>query len=296
MNIKNKVKFFLRDNFPKELYTSIFVVYQKIFGSKEFLDINKKYYSFTKRGVNNFDLEDIHFEIVLDPKNGCVDYDIYARGSFEAGILKLIRKELKNTDTFLDIGANIGQHSLYASHFCDNVISFEPIKKIFFQFVESISINDIYNIRVYNFGLGNQNGKFLIHSSDANIGASSLVTKSSNRNISQEVKIKKLDNIVSDLQIHKVDFMKIDVEGYEWEVLQGAEKLISIHKPKILIEFTPVIYKEKDNSIGEKIYDFLKSKNYIIIDVDNDGSKYKEVKNFEDIKDVFQTNLFCYQV
>jgi FkbM family methyltransferase len=293
--MKNKLKKIARNYLPESLYFFIYRVQYKILNKKDLNKKEEKFARFTKKGLYDFALEDINFKIFLNPDNGGVDYEIFAEKNFEPGILKLIRKSLeeKKDCVFIDVGANIGQHSMYASHFAKKVYSFEPIKKIYNQFFESVFENDFLNISIWNYALGNKKEILPIYSNEINVGASSLLVSDGGRKLLQNIKVEKLDDIYEKMGIEKTDFMKIDVEGFEWNVLQGAENFIKKFKPKILLEFTPSFYNKIDKSISRNIYDFLVNLKYEIYDVDNHGEKYVKINSFEEIKNLDQTNIFC---
>jgi FkbM family methyltransferase len=291
MNIKFIVNKYSRKLLPKIAYQGLYSIAQTFVGTKD-KDRISRLSKFTKPDWYSFELDSISFPIYLDPENSGVDHQIVEYGYFEKGILNLFKKELKKDDTFLDIGANIGQHSLYASHFANQVYAFEPIQKIYDQFLKSVEKNQIKNIQVFNYGIGKEEKKMPIYGTASNMGAST-VFKVPEKKFIQEVNIVPLDELLQSKNINKVDFIKIDVEGYEWEVLQGAQKTIKQNKPKMIIEFSPHIYNKVDVSISENIYNFLLQNGYTLFDVDNDGSKCELVTSFEDIKDLDQTNLFC---
>lgn len=293
-NSYSKINRVLKSSLPNSVYSSFYLTYQKFF-NKNNIDITRlrKNASFTKFGLYDFTLEDTFFKIFLSPDNGVVDYDIFANGSFEGDILKLFKSELKKDDIFLDIGANIGQHSMYASFFCKHVYSFEPIKRIYDQFTDSVFENDILNISVYNYALGKEKESIPIWSSASNMGASSILY-SKNKKLEQYVKVIKLDDVYSVIGIEKVDFMKIDVEGYEWNVLLGAEELIKKYKPKILVEF--IKYENsQDGETLQNIYNFIKKYDYEIYDVGSEGGKFNKINSLEEALALDSTNLFCKQ-
>lgn len=290
--IKNNIKKFIRNKLPKDLYVKIYVTYQKFFGDKDRISDSVKFSTFTKAGLYDFVLGDTKFKIYLDPDNGGVDYEIYAHKHFESGILNLFKAELKSGDVFLDIGANIGQHAMYASCFSKKVYAFEPIKRLYDQFNNSVFVNNILNIQIFNYALGDKKEDLNIYSNEINMGASSILV-SENRKVEQVIKVLRLDDEYENMNIEKVDFVKIDVEGYELNVLLGMRNIIQKYKPKILVEFTPFFYNKIDASISKKLYDFLIENKYEIWDVDNDGGKNVKVLDFNQIKDLDQTNLFC---
>lgn len=289
----SKINRILKDILPGILYSNAYLLYQKVFNRNNAVDISrlKKNASFTKSGFFDFTLEDTTFKIFLNPNNGVVDYEIFANGVFEDGVLKLIKSELRKSDIFLDVGANIGQHSIYASFFCKHVYAFEPIQRIFDQCNKSIFENNIFNISTYNYALGEKSESIPIWSSESNMGASSLMF-SNNRKIEQYVKVEKLDSIYEKIGIEKIDFIKIDVEGYEWNVLQGLRGVIKNNKPKILLEFAWA-HQKNSRDIPQNIYDFLIENNYHIYNIGSDGYTKVKVNSIDEIIDLEHTNLFC---
>ena len=100
------------------------------------------------------------FYILLDKTNGGVDRDILLNGVYEADIMKILDENLKVGMNFVDIGSNIGYHSLFVSKIIGpkgKIFSFEPIKRVYNQFEKSISKNKFKNIYAYNFAIGTRN-------------------------------------------------------------------------------------------------------------------------------------------
>ena len=224
--------------------------------------------------------------IYISPDNGLVDQHIFMFKSWELDIVKFFIREFKKGYTFLDIGSNIGYYSLIASKLSPKkVFAFEPLDFLCDMIHKSIEKNNFKNIEVFNFGLGNKNSKEKIFSIRDNIGTSSIVV-SGNRNEVREITIKKGDEIIKNT---KVDFIKIDVEGFEDEVLKGLEKTIKKKDmPKIIIEFHHCSYKDK----GKGILDFLFKLNYKILIITKNKYLYKkDIDNFLDNTGL--SNLFC---
>lgn len=206
--------------------------------------------------------------------------------------MKLIRQNLTRTDTFLDIGANIGQHGLYASNFCKDVYSFEPIERLYNQLLLSIEKNQFQNVRAFNIGLGDESKEVAIYSDTSNMGGSSVLFNKGKYK-EQIIKIRKLDDFLPN-SVTQVNMMKIDVEGFEWEVLVGAEKVLEKYRPKILLEYSLPLYNQISKSRGEDIYNIL-SKNYQeIYNVGLDLEIKKRISSYSDLKDLtHHTNLWC---
>jgi len=201
-------------------------------------------------------------------KNDCGVTDMTRRGGiYEHYIFDYIKDNLQVKDTtIIDIGANFGFHSL---EFADlvgengNVFSFEPQRIVFYQLCANIILNGYNNIYAYNIALGNEHKKVLIENPDyfsnetINIGDAHI-----NKFIhlhNNEIDLKKLD----DFNFEKLSVIKIDVQGFEPFVLDGAINTINNHRPYIFIEVETAqlkIYDFNDNDV----FDRLKKLNYSI--------------------------------
>lgn len=139
----------------------------------------------------------------------------------------------------IDIGANVGLYSLYAKHLPNShFYSYEPFKFTYDLLNDNIKLNNITNVQTYNFGISDKKGKNILNvclSQDGlnTMGANPLRFNDINP---IEVEIDTLDNIFYNNNIN-VDFIKIDTEGYEYNILKGGEKTIKKYKPIIQLEF-----------------------------------------------------------
>jgi FkbM family methyltransferase len=162
----------------------------------------------------------------------------------------------------LDIGANIGNHTRYFFDRFSKVHAFEPAKEIFQILV--FNTHKFSNIETHNFALGGAEKKARIFVSNLNIGGTRIVSEEVNDIFSEEVEVKKLDGLRLDFSSLK--FMKIDVEGYEFEVLSGALHTISKLRPIIIIEQWPNDFKNGSSPsidlLKELGYDFFWKMNY----------------------------------
>jgi len=288
----SEVKKLLRKYLPNKIYFGVYGLFKKAKGEQFLQWKQKKQLYFVKKRAYEFELQDIHFPIILDPDNGGVDSEIYADGAYEPGILKIIRNTLKRDSIFVDVGANIGQHSLFASLFAKHVYAFEPIEKIYKQFLESVTVNDFTNINIYNYALGNEEKTLPIFGNVGNMGASSLVT-SENRKKIQDIQVFRFDDVRENIGIHTIDFIKIDVEGYELDVLFGAEKSIMMCKPIIMIEFSPYFYNQIDVTISKKIIEWIIDMGYIIYDIGDGSTQRNIISKDSDVGSIVQTNFLC---
>ena len=152
---------------------------------------------------------------------------------------KFINEKIPNSDEeiALDIGANIGNHSIFFSKYFKKVFAFEPNPKTYDLLLINSKLISQKKIVPYNFGLSNNNGNLSLKSNPSNIGASRIISLPTNqlKNNITNIKVKIADEIKS-IQTEKISFIKIDVEGHEINALKGAENIIKSNKPIIVFE------------------------------------------------------------
>ena len=152
------------------------------------------------------------------------NYLNHISGEFEPETVQLLKCLAKKSKSILDIGANIGMTSLLFSELSEKVYAFEPSPTTFKFLKNNLENNNILNVTPLNFGLGNDSKKFNLTFAPSNrSGAfiSNKLTASAGHTI-ETIQIKRLDDTVNDLNISNIDFIKIDVEGFEMEVLSGG--------------------------------------------------------------------------
>jgi len=131
--------------------------------------------------------------------------------------------------TCLDVGANIGNHTLYFSSRFANVVAFEPNPEVF-QLL-SFNVRGLETVSVQSVALGDGTHEALLREVDGNLGASSL--KHQGLGSTVPVSVRRMD----DFSYEKpVSFIKIDTEGFEAEVLRGADETLKTHEPIVVFE------------------------------------------------------------
>lgn len=184
---------------------------------------------------------------------------IYEKNECECILKKLINKSDKKKN-FIDIGANLGNHSIFFSEFFNKIYAFEPNKVIYSLL--NFNTKEYKNIKTFNLGLSNNNTIKKIYYNNENYGGGSVFKENKslfkNKKIfTQNIKLKKLDNIK--LGREKVAIVKIDVEGHEYEVLRGMQKILASDSPILLIEIDNIYNK----NLTRKIFNYLKKNNYL---------------------------------
>lgn len=176
-----------------------------------------------------------------------IDASVLLCGDYEKPTQNFIVKNVKEGNTCFDIGANIGLMTLnFAKQVGEagQVIAFEPHPDISKCLEENIAKNKMSGrVRFFNYGLSNYIGVGTLHGIDnsaPNRGMSSLVPANLH-GLSQkiEVTIVTLDRFVTDHKIDKIDFIKIDIQGAEGLLLQGATETLTRFSPFLMIEIAP---------------------------------------------------------
>jgi len=157
------------------------------------------------------------------------------RRFYEPEMLADIAARTKLGSTILDIGANIGNHSVYFGLFCGakKVMSFEPQDEVYDTLSTNIALNHLnHKVTAFQMGLGSYETTAKLGAVDAkNIGMTKLQVSESGG-----IRIATLDSMVKDEPENSISVIKIDVEGMEMEVLGGAVKTLERHSPVIYAE------------------------------------------------------------
>lgn len=193
-------------------------------------------------------------KIYLNKKNGYVDQYIFENGIYEKDIIDDLRLALSPEKTLLDIGSNIGQHSLLLAPYCKKIFAFEPVPHIYEEFCNSVTANGYKNVEVQNYAVGEKEETKSISFFDQNTGASSLIeNKNANRQI--KVMVNRLENLLPKNQ--KFDVVKMDVEGYEAIVILGNKEIFAENKPTIFLEFCPKSINEAGTYNDKELLNFF---------------------------------------
>ncbi|HBH26771.1 MAG TPA: hypothetical protein DDX54_05165 [Rhodospirillaceae bacterium] len=162
---------------------------------------------------------------------------------------------IKERSCIIDVGANIGNHSIYwAIHKkAKRIYAFEPIKENFSLLEKNIKLNNLSGIvSCFNCGLGRSKGKAETdYFNPCNRGATSLIESDKG-----DIDLASLDIILKDIKPDCVNFIKIDVEGFEENVLIGAQETIQ--------KFFPVLWIETFANNRERVFRLLDQMGYTI--------------------------------
>lgn len=166
---------------------------------------------------------------------------------YEPEVTNIIIEELKEGQTFMDIGANNGYYTVLASQIVGSqgrVYSIEPNPIAYNRLIKNIEINKLDNVSTYDFALSDSTGSTNLYlDSDDEDGLASLLNVSE-RNVLAKVNVKKFDEVFGNEIIH---FVKMDVEGSEIAILRGMKYYLSVHKKiKIIMEWNETYTSAND--------------------------------------------------
>jgi FkbM family methyltransferase len=148
--------------------------------------------------------------------------------------MKDVLKRLDKGDVFVDVGAHVGKYSFYASRLVGDsglVIAIEPHPKNMKNLKKGIRLNGLSNVVTVQKACSNYRGRGFLKE-DTLSAKHELAQKTTKLTVDVDT----LDNILHTVRIKKVSTVKIDVNRYEYQVLQGTRKTLSEFKPQLIVE------------------------------------------------------------
>jgi FkbM family methyltransferase len=194
----------------------------------------------------------------------------------------IVRRLVRAGEAVVDVGANFGPFTRLLSEWVSpsgRVLSFEPIPDTFAILAWCCRRLRLRNVRLYNCALSDTTRSASMEIPRYPGGGlnyyESRITPNGpkhDRRRHRAVQLRLLDSFLDDLQGGTVSFVKCDVEGHEWEVVQGARRLIDAFSPSWLIEVSTD--PDRLSSTGAQLFRFLAERGYRVFWVD--GSRLRE--------------------
>lgn len=197
---------------------------------------------------------------------------INLEGRYEADSLEVLGKFLKEyvhldfDSTAVDVGANIGNHSVFLAGLFSNVLAFEPNPQVF----ALLQLNTLgRQIIPLNYGLSNIASNRILSIDRENLGASRItgddVDSDSNSLNTLGIEVCRLDDVAEIDASKTISLIKIDVEGHELAVLEGAVRIIERERPVI-------VFEQDGDSISNgtsQTIEFLRQRDYQLFTIRN---------------------------
>ena len=195
---------------------------------------------------------------------------------------------LTDKDLFIDVGSNHGHYTMISSGICGSTsISIEPVKKTFDRLKINIELNKLRNVKLHNIGISDSEGELFISN---NMGSMNRIINKVSDNNCELMQVSTLDNLL--ISEKNISLIKIDVEGYEKQVLSGSKEILK--NPNLNV----IIIELNDSNLQ---YDYNENETISIIK-ENGFSPYKyvypdnilvslEKKNFDSHNTIFIRNI-----
>jgi FkbM family methyltransferase len=225
----------------------------------------------TLRGATR---NNINYELDL---SDWVEWNIYFRNRVEPRekIYELVREG----NVVIDVGVNIGETLLNLARQVGErgkVIGFEPNPVVYRKCLRNIELNPaLKNISLHPVALGREERELFIEERDAgNRGMNSLTESGAG----EKVKVTTLDSFLKHENILQIDLIKIDVEGFEMNVLLGGEQTVIRYYPKLFVEVDDELLRSQQSSAAELV-GWLFQKEYKIVNAE-DGTSVTPEQSF----------------
>jgi len=164
-------------------------------------------------------------------------------GTLERDETRIVRRYLKPGMTVLDVGANVGYYTALAAFSVGNtgsVYAIEPSPREFIRLQRLISDNSL-NARAFNFGLDEKVGTQSLYEIPGSSNRAPTMVEHGGYPPIATIPVRRLDDLIEEWGLHKIDLLKIDVEGWEPRVFAGARRALSCGQIRaILCEFNEV--------------------------------------------------------
>jgi len=224
-------------------------------------------------------------------------------GTYEKSEAKVMEEKIKGGNIVVDVGANIGLHTLNMAKIVGNtgqVFAFEPDPSNFEILRKNVKINNYQNIILEQKACADKYGRTTLYQSD-HPGMHRVFPQTKQAKGQVQVELTSLDKYFIDSNLaDKINFIKIDVEGLEFSVLKGMKNILKNNKKiKILFEFMPKNTMEAGFTPIE-LLNYLTSYDFKLFCIDESTKKLLHVSNNEEVlklcsstNNTIGRNLFC---
>lgn len=185
-------------------------------------------------------LEQYNLKFFLNTKD-LIGWNIFFFGEYERNTNQLLKKYIKPDDVVLEAGANNGSETLLIAKLVGSgmVHVFEPIPHVYKRLFTNMELNNVWDkVKLYDLALGDEDKVVQFNIMPPNFCNQGMSSKYGENDLTTklDVKQKKVDTWVRENNIKRLNFIKMDIQGAEIDLLTGAEETIQRFKPVIFTE------------------------------------------------------------
>jgi len=174
------------------------------------------------------------YELILNPRGKGIQKQLLINGNRELLATRALERELKEGDIVLEAGANIGYYVILEGKKLGKkglIYAIEPSKENYLKLKRNIKHNKLKNIKTYNLAFGDREGIGNLRISNW-CNMNQIVKEKERLGKIEKVKMMTIDKFLKNKK--KPNVVRMDVEGYEYEIFKGMEKLLKINPPRLL--------------------------------------------------------------
>lgn len=212
-----------------------------------------------------------------------VSHCLFVGGCIDPNEFALLDRVIEKGMVIVDAGANDGLYTLFAAKKVGPngvVVSIEPSRREFDRLQSNLRLNDLRNVRAFRIGLSNRSEQGVLKVSGYEHEGQNTFGEFSYEDVecshTEEVPLKRLDALVREAGLSRVDLIKLDVEGGEFLALEGARMILEAHRPLLLLEVNDKALQAQSSSATE-VLSLLGSMGYEVYTFDNTSGKPSKV-------------------
>lgn len=195
---------------------------------------------------------------------------LFIAGCIEPNEFYFLSQILSPGMTFIDIGANEGLYTLFAAKLVGSegqVLAFEPSQREFDRLQANLALNQVSNVQPFQLALSNTSGNQQLQIAENEHSGQNTLGEFAYAGVAcagvEMVPVRPLDEVLQEVGVRYVDVMKMDVEGAEFSVLEGARQTLERDRPLLLLELVEQALHNQGSSVA-KVLNFLDSLGYKI--------------------------------
>lgn len=201
-------------------------------------------------------------QMYLD-KNKFLDVEILQTGCFELELTRFVTSYLDKAKKCIDVGANIGYYSMIFCELAQHVLIFEPLDDFLTVLQQNLQCNGYTNYTICPYGLSDKNDSLPLYKGECSGTLHWAIQDAPAK--TEVIELRPLDEVLDE---EPYDLLKIDVDGHDFKVIQGAQNYIERHKPLVIFEIAMLNHALVNTDLRE-VFHFFDSRGYHIFREDD---------------------------